>query len=391
MKKIIVFIILFASFTSLHAQHLRLSPAAEISVITCGPGTELYSAFGHSAFRIKDPKYRLDVVYNYGTFDYGAPYFYLKFARGKLLYELDKSYFTNFLRVYVEENRWVKEQVLNLSPKEKNSLFNYLEINAKPENSAYRYDFFFNNCATKIRDVTESALPNKIKFSNNHAEKEHTFRELIHRYINQNSWGCLGIDFCLGAVIDKNATAREFMYLPDYVYGSFKHTTFNKGQKLVKESREILTQKPLPSDKLSFFWSPIFILLLVTSIIVFITYKDYKNESRNRKLDFILFFITGLLGVFLLLLWFATDHTATALNFNLLWAFAPNIFVAFLLLKKTPPKWIKKYTLFLVILLLLAFIIWFSGIQRLPTAVLPFVLGLMIRFVFLIKKVFVHN
>ena len=123
---------------TLVAQGSGLSPAAQVSVITCGPGTELYSTFGHSAFRIKDPVNGLDRVYNYGTFNFNTPNFYVKFARGKLLYELRAYNFGNFLRGYQEENRWVKEQVLNLKNDQVQQVFDFLENNANPENRAYK-------------------------------------------------------------------------------------------------------------------------------------------------------------------------------------------------------------------------------------------------------------
>src|SRR5690606_22569898 len=154
-----LFFLLFMPLLVL-GQSVKLSPRAEISIITCGPGEELYSSFGHSAFRVKDPALKLDFAYNYGTFDFNKPNFYIKFAQGKLLYELSVSYFEDFVYNYKIEGRWVKEQVLNLSQDEKNQLFNFLNINAQPENKEYLYDFFFDNCSTKIRDVLEEVLNN---------------------------------------------------------------------------------------------------------------------------------------------------------------------------------------------------------------------------------------
>lgn len=379
-KQFLLLCIVFFTLTSINAQNFKLSAYSEISVITCGTGEELYSAFGHSAFRVKDPVYRMDLVYNYGTFNFNTPNFYLKFARGKLLYELDRSRYNDFIQLYIEENRWVKEQVLDLTAEEKNALFLYLENNLKPENKSYKYDFFFNNCATKIRDVVEEALPNKVVFNEDHVDEERTFRELIQLYVNQNSWGSFGIDLCLGAVIDRNANAREFMFLPDYVLAAFENGTINNGKKLVKSSKELLTQKEENSYSTSFFTSPLFVVLILSVIILLITYRDYKKQRRSRLLDFSLLFITGLLGIFLLLLWFATDHTATANNFNILWAFAPNLLMSFLILKKTPPTWMKKYISFLLILILVSGLFWVLGIQFFPIVIVPLLIALMVRY-----------
>ncbi|MCP4884843.1 MAG: DUF4105 domain-containing protein, partial [Flavobacteriales bacterium] len=131
--------------SNFYAQELILSPNAEVSVITCGPGTdELYASFGHSAFRVLDIKNKIDRVYNYGTFDFNTPNFYGKFAQGKLLYQLRAYNFGNFLRGYHQENRWVKGQVLDLDSKQVQAVFDFLEENAKPENRSYHYDFFYD-------------------------------------------------------------------------------------------------------------------------------------------------------------------------------------------------------------------------------------------------------
>jgi len=133
-----IFILLFNIF-QLTAQD-KLSPKATVSVVTCGSGNELFSAFGHSAFRIFDPAIGLDKIYNYGTFDFNAPNFYLNFAKGKLIYRLSTTNFNRFFSVYQYENRWVKTQLLNLTAEEVQLMFNFLENNAKPENSDYQYD-----------------------------------------------------------------------------------------------------------------------------------------------------------------------------------------------------------------------------------------------------------
>ena len=157
MKKLyLLFLFLFFLNNISEAQPSTLSEEAEISIITIGPGKNLYDKFGHSAFRVKDEANGIDWAYNYGTYDFNTPNFYTKFAQGKLNYNLSVSYFEPFFENYIAENRWVKEQVLNLTVEEKNALFQFLENNAKPENRGYLYDFFFDNCATKIRDVLVS-------------------------------------------------------------------------------------------------------------------------------------------------------------------------------------------------------------------------------------------
>jgi hypothetical protein len=160
LKKIIFLVFLFPFLS--YSQEIQLSPEAEISVITCGPGeSELYATFGHSAFRIKDLPNKIDRVYNYGTFNFNTPNFYIKFARGKLLYDLRAYNFGTFLQSYQREKRWVKGQVLDLKHDEIQRVYNFLENNAKPENRSYKYDFFYDNCSTKLYDVLEQVLGDK--------------------------------------------------------------------------------------------------------------------------------------------------------------------------------------------------------------------------------------
>lgn len=380
---IFLFVILFNSITL--AQQNILSDKAEVSVLTVGPGTDLNDAFGHSAFRIKDPSTRLDVVYGYGEYDFDAPNFYLKFAQGKLNYLMSKDSFYRFYQVYIYYNRTVREQVLNLSLQEKQNVYNYLIENYKPKNRKYLYDFFFDNCATRIKDVSQIALNNKITFNTPETYQLSSFRTLIQENLNRNTWGSLGVDLALGSVIDKNATAEEHMFLPKNIYSFFAEATLNDGKTpLVKSSRVILTQKPVKSSDM-FFSSPLFIFGLIALGILFITFKDFKNRKQSKWLDTTLFAFTGLIGVVILLLWFATDHKGTHQNYNLLWAFALNLITIGQLFKQKVKLWFIKYLKLLLILLCLLTLHWIIGIQVFAIGFIPLLLALFIRYLYLIK------
>ncbi|WP_372745530.1 DUF4105 domain-containing protein, partial [Lutibacter sp.] len=192
-------LLLFLGSFFIGVAQMQLSDKATVSVLTCGPGDQLYSTFGHSAFRIFDPSTGFDKVYNYGTFDFNAPNFYLNFVKGKLTYQLSTTRFNYFMAEYQYENRWVKAQVLNLTANEVQQVFNFLENNAKPENKNYQYDFFFDNCSTKIEAVLVAALPTKITFSNNHITTYKTHRDLIADYTKNQKWAKFGIDLALGS------------------------------------------------------------------------------------------------------------------------------------------------------------------------------------------------
>ena len=382
-KLFILFFFLFVEIT--YSQQNMLSDKAEISVLTIGPGSSLNDAFGHNGFRVKDGVKGTDIVFNYGVYDFDTPNFYLKFAQGKLNYLIGVNYYEDFFNDYILQNRTIEEQVLNLSQKEKQRLFDYLINNYKPENRRYVYDFFYDNCATKIKDVTNIALNNTIEFNEPKDFKQQTFRELIHSNLNRNSWGCFGIDLALGSVIDKKATPEEHMFLPKYINQFFGNATIEKsGEPLVKESKMLYKKLDTP-ESTSFLTSSLFLFGIVAVFILFITYQDFKKQMQTVWLDVTLFSLTGLIGIIILLLWFATDHTGTHQNYNLLWAFVLNIFVINQLLSKKASAWFLKYLKLLVILLCLLTLHWIIGVQIFAIGLIPFLIALAIRYLYLIN------
>ncbi len=387
MLKKICYFFLFIPFI-LSAQKFTLSPTAEISILTMGPGDQLYDSFGHSAFRVKDTVYDFDIVYNYGVYDFNTPNFYVKFARGKLLYNLAVTRFQPFYTYYTKQDRSIHEQILNLSPQETQDVFDYLLNNAKPENRSYKYDFLYDNCATKIRDVLVAVLGDELEYSDDFVEKQYTFRQLIQKNVHWNSWGSVGMDVAIGAVVDKKATPWEYQFLPEYVEKAAEKATLKKGLgkiKLVK-TKNILFQGSTDRKKAApFFVSPLFIFLIIGCILIYSTYKNAKTGKRNRHLDGILFFTTGLIGIFLLLLWLATDHSTTANNYNLLWAFPLNLFLFYAIRKKNPAHGLKRYVSLLIILLCLLVLHWLTGIQVFAKALIPILIALLYRYVYLLK------
>lgn len=361
-----------------------LSPNSEISVLTIGPGTSLNDAFGHSIFRINDPVNRLDITYDYGRFPFNEPGFYLNFARGKLNYSIGQGSYREIKDFYVWQNRTIKEQVLNLSLNEKQAIFNYLKNNYKPENRNYLYDFFYDNCATKIKDVLKANVSGTIAFKNPNNFEPKSFRTLIQQNLNYNSWGSLGIDVALGSVIDQTATPEEYMFLPEYIHSFFGNASLNATQNKLVKSETIIYENngKVSTNGISFLFSPLVIICLIAFCIIFVTYKDFKNQKRSHYLDNLLFSTTGVIGILLLLLWFATDHTATAQNYNLLWAFPLNVFIGWKL--KHMKMWLIKYLKFLVIILCLMTFHWIVKIQVFAPVLIPLIIALGIRYVFLI-------
>lgn len=385
MKKTFLFI--FFSILSYvgSAQYIQLSPQAEISIITVGQGKELNDTWGHSAIRVLDQSNNFDQVYNYGMYDFDTPNFYTKFAQGKLLYDLGKYPFYLFLESYKRQNREVIEQVLYLSSTQKQQYFNFLENNAKPENKKYLYDFFFDNCATKLRDVTTEVLGDNVNYKDELLQNNFTFRDLIYQKLEDHPWGTFGIDIALGSVIDKKATPKQYTFLPEYVYKGFAKAIIIENGKEIPLVKRTTTLYQHEEEKVQkSFFTPLFLFSIITIVLLFITYSDFKNRQRTKWVDFILLFTTGIVGLVVLLLWFATDHSATANNFNVFWAFLPNLFVSFAVLKNELKPWVNKYLLLLIILLLITIILWVFKVQVFSIGLIPVLVLLGVRYYFLI-------
>lgn len=385
LKHLVPFLLFFLLLNKTsEAQENVRSDSTEISILTIGPGQNLYDKFGHSAFRVKNTSTGLDRVYNYGTYDFNTPNFYTKFAQGKLEYSLSVSYFEDFYNYYVSQNRWIKEQVLNLSASEKLALSNYLQNNAKPENKNYLYDFFFDNCATKIRDVIIAVLGKKVEYNESFVTKEYTFRELIQKNVHYNTWGSLGMDVAIGAVVDRPATAWEYQFLPNYVYEAAEVATIQKNNAkapFVKETRNLFESTPQKRNS-NFLISPLFIFGCIGLLIILVTLRDIKRKKRSRYLDGMIFFITGLIGVFLLLLWLGTDHSTTKNNYNLLWAFPFSLLFTYAISKLSPKKWLAKYVFFLLLLMALLTLHSVTRVQTFAIGFIPLFVALTFRFIY---------
>ena len=365
------------------AQNLHLSPFARISVLTCGSGQELYSSFGHSAFRVWDPQQDIDWVYNYGTFDFNTPNFYLKFAQGKLNYALSKEAFPNFLYTYQLEQRWVKEQILNLDVAQREALFAFLQENHNPENRFYRYDFLFENCATKIPEVLETVLGGTLKTKFDYLTESHSFRDLIQDNLNTNSWSAFGIDLALGGVIDRKAQPSEYAFLPLYVWEQLDHSTVND-RPLVNKSQTIL-DIPNVENQGTFIKSPMFCFSILFLLTLWLSMRSANNQKVLQYLDGLLFAITGLAGLVVVFLWFFTDHSSTAWNLNLLWANPLNLIAISFMRPNFSKPIFRRYLLLDLVLLLACPVFWIFGAQVFAPVVLPLWATLALRYTYIIR------
>ncbi|MGX1929475.1 lipoprotein N-acyltransferase Lnb domain-containing protein [Flagellimonas sp. 2504JD4-2] len=362
----------------------RLTDKSQISVLTCSKGDDLISAFGHSAFRVQDTTLGIDVVYNYGTFDFDRPNFILNFVKGRLIYSLSRSRFDRFLFSYELERRWMREQILDLTLAEKNQLFAFFENNYLPQNRDYLYDPLLNNCSSIITDILKDQYGDAIVLDGSYLDKQYTFRELVRQNLAENSWSSFGINTAFGSVVDRTASVKEHTFLPYYAMEQLNNTT-KDGKPLVMRERVILDYEEFDANNF-FPLSPLFWFILLMLFTATITYLDYKHGSRSRWLDFSLLFVTGFIGVVLALIWFAADHTSTPKNFNLLWAFPFNFVVAFTyLFHNKLPDWFSKYLWFALGLIGLTLLVWIFNVQSFSPLLMLILATLAIRYVFLIK------
>lgn len=379
MRILIAFLLVSCSTPSFGQSTVTLSERAEISVITCGPGQEaVFTAFGHSAFRVFDPVNKINAAFNYGVFDFEQPNFYLNFARGNNRYRLAVQDYERFEYTYQYYNRYVHEQILNLTQSQKQELFDYLIWNSEGENQFYLYDYFYDNCATKIPEVMLEVFGDTVTFDGSFIKSDYTIRNLTDLYLEQQPWGDLGIDICLGLPMDKTATPYEYMFLPDYVESSFDHAFIKADGKtipLVKE--KLIKYESQPEERTANLFHPLIVFGIVLLITGFISYRDWKRKKLSKWFDTILFGITGLIGALLLLLWVATDHKAAANNYNLLWALPTNLIVAFALFKNR--KWVVHYFLIAGIIAGATVLFWYVLPQQLNYMLIPLVLALAIR------------
>jgi hypothetical protein len=294
---------------------------ADIYLLTCGPGTETYSVYGHSAVRIVIPEKKTDTVYNWGVFDFNTPNFVWKFAKGKLNYSLGVYSYETFLRDYFAEQRWVVSQKLNLEPEEIERLFVLLTENLKPENITYRYDFLYDNCSTRIRDLIEKTVGTDLLYPPDKPKKEiPTFRQLIGEYEKGYAWTKLGIDLLLGSPVDKKASFRDRMFLPIEMKNGLSESVIRREDKMIPllNDPEIILDFDQPVLREKLFTSPLFVFS-VFLIIVIILAGSFRGKTVNNAIDIFLFSVFSILALMMIFFNFFTDHQQLRWNLNILW------------------------------------------------------------------------
>ena len=359
--------------------------STEISVLTCDPGNEIYSLFGHSALRIKNPVNGQDLVVNWGLFEFSESQFQFgyDFAKGRLKYYMGIQLMSNFITEYRRSKRGIREQVLNLSNQEKYQIIQLLEENYKPENRKYKYEFFYDNCSSRLRDVIKKVFGENINFYQSPKSNKFTFRETIHMYLESFPWLKLGIDLVLGKKIDKLVSNENLMFLPLNVEEIFDKSLVqnNESIKNLVISKNTLIESFENKNKLNNIGFYSWILLAITLLLIV-----FKLDKALGVWSSLNLFIIGLLGIVLVFMWIGTDHNATKMNFNLLWASPFHFILIFCLIKESWNNFTYWYLILSLILIFTTILFWFTLTQEFNSFVKPIILELVIIYYYYFKK-----
>lgn len=299
----------------------------EISVLTCSPGDEIYSIFGHTAIRVYNPNTKVDAVVNYGLFDFNQESFVYRFVKGETDYMCGVENFGSFLYSYAWRGSGVKATVLDLTDTEKERIIRVLTNDLKPENREYRYNFAFNNCATKIRDIVNFAYSGKYESL---LPSEYTFRQIIGKYAENYPWFMFSFDVCLGGK-DYNTlmTPEEVQFLPEHLDVALNNSLINRdGEETRPNTRQEVILTPAEKTIESTFFTPIVVACILLALSIINLALGNKCRIASNIYSGTLLFTFTLVGLLITFLIFFSEHPFTTWNMNIL-IFNPLLVIPF--------------------------------------------------------------
>ena len=384
---VITIFLIISSLSAVNAQGNTLSDSATLSLITCSPGPQIYALFGHTAIRLVDPTRGLDIVFNYGMFNFNKPNFYLKFIQGATDYELGAYETKYFLPEYRERNSSVTEQMLNLTTVEKQQLADALFVNYQPENREYRYNFVYDNCSTRPRDKILSVIKDKVVYD--YVSEPQTFRNWVGTYTGENTWAKFGIDMLLGREADELSTRWSSMFLPEVLcreFGAVKIIAPDGTTRSLVNAEKIIVSRQDSIVKTNYLQLPITVTLTVLLLGVLLIFYEKRRKKYYKIIDSVLLIVSGLAGVIIFYLMFFSVHPLVHSNFNLLWCNPLNVLVGLFLWNRKLRSVINYFQLANVLLFFGALLVFVLSVQALHVAFIPLIVLLLVRSVNWIMK-----
>ena len=293
--------------------------SVQISLLTSQPHEEVYSLYGHTAIRYYDKTRNMDLAINYGMFSFKKPFFILRFVFGLTDYEMGIEPFDAFCAQYAGYGSGVYEQVLHLTREEKSRIANAINENYKPENRVYRYNYFYDNCTTRARDMLLDHFTRKLDVRIKDLKWE-SYRDLVHQCCRRTPWVKFGNDMLLGLQADFPIDYKQKQFLPENLKEDFEHIFLNTGkgktEKLVSRSGWVVLPG-VQTEMADFPLSPIACMLLLAGIIVLVTLLEGIRKTRFRWVDATILLVCGLVGIILFAMIFS-QHPTVRLNLQIL-------------------------------------------------------------------------
>ena len=319
LKGVLLTLILVSSTPVAAQEDIPPMDSVEFSLLTCQPHDEVYSLYGHTAIRYHELRPGgLDWAFNYGVFDFKKPHFVARFVFGLTDYELGAYPYKYFVKEYRRFGSMVTEQVLNLTDEEKMALHDALAINLRPENKIYRYNYFYNNCTTKARDVIESCINGKVEYA---GREDYTpsYRDMVHSMTRNNPWSRFGNDLLLGIKADWKTDLRQQEFLPGNLLYDFDHAQiYSNGsyRPLIKE-RRIAVPAGVQIIESGFPLSPLACAAILLAVGIVIFFFEWRKKRAFVLWDVLLMITTGTIGIVLTLMLFS-QHPTVSLNLQII-------------------------------------------------------------------------
>ena len=319
LKGVLLTLILVSSAPVAAQEDIPPMDSVEFSLLTCQPHDEVYSLYGHTAIRYHELRPGgLDWAFNYGVFDFKKPHFVARFVFGLTDYELGAYPYKYFVKEYRRFGSMVTEQVLNLTDEEKMALHDALAINLRPENKIYRYNYFYNNCTTKARDIIESCINGKVEYA---GREDYTpsYRDIVHSMTRNNPWSRFGNDLLLGIKADWKTDLRQQEFLPGNLLYDFDHAQiYSNGnyRPLIKE-RRIAVPAGVQIIESGFPLSPLACAAILLAVGIVIFFVEWRKKRAFVLWDVLLMITTGTIGIVLTLMLFS-QHPTVSLNLQII-------------------------------------------------------------------------